>query len=134
MTKKKPIMSETEKVALIKESGETSRELLRVVGNVADRVIQASITSPYYSVCAVALLSGMMVRGHLIAPETSMIVTGAGLTLLGANTVSESIPIISGMSSGAYIDNAYDQQPISPWAVPKVSIEDADLELKSLEV
>ena len=117
MTKpKKPIMSEALKLKTLEETGETSREIVRTVGRLADRVVQASITSPYYSVTAVALLSAMMVRGRLIPPETSMIVTGAGLTLLGANAVSESIPILSGMSSGAYIDNEYDKQPVSPWA------------------
>lgn len=116
MAKSKPILNSEQKLALIHETGETSRELLKGIVKVADRVVQASITSPYYSVTAVALLSAMMVRGKLIPPETSMIVTGAGLTLLGANAVSESVPIISGMSSGAYIDNEYDQQPVSPWA------------------
>ena len=117
MTKKKqPLMNTEQKVALIHETGLTARKFLEVTGSLADRVVQASITSPYYSVTAVALLSAMMVRGKLIPPETSMIVTGAGLALLGANTVSESIPLISGMSSGAFIDNEYDQQPVSPWA------------------
>lgn len=129
MTRKKaPLLSNEEKIAMIHESGEVTREGLRQIGRVADRVVQASLSSPYYSVSAVALLSAMMVRGRLIPPETSMIVTGAGLTLLGANTVSESIPILSGMSSGAYIDNEYDKQPVSPWAVP------TDIDLKSLEV
>lgn len=129
MTRKKaPLLSKEEKIAMIHESGEVTREGLRQIGRVADRVVQASLSSPYYSVSAVALLSAMMVRGRLIPPETSMIVTGAGLTLLGANTVSESIPILSGMSSGAYIDNEYDKQPVSPWAVP------TDIDLKSLEV
>lgn len=133
MTRKKPpILSKDEKVAIIHEGGETTRQFIRSVGSLADRVVQASITSPYYSVTAIALLSAMMVRGRLIPPETSMIVTGAGLTLLGANTVSESIPIISGMSSGAYIDNEYDKQPVSPWA-PPISIEDS-APLTQLEV
>lgn len=114
----KRILTKEERLALIHETGETTREGLRMIGRVADRVVQAGITSPYMSVTLVALLSAMMVRGKLIPPETSMIVTGAGLTLLGANTVAESIPVISGMSSGAYIDNEYDKQPISPWAVP----------------
>lgn len=127
--KKKDLMSEAEKVALIEQTGETARETMRQIGRVADRVVQASITSPFLSVTMVALLSAMMVRGRLIPAETSMIVTGAGLTLLGANTISESIPIISGMSSGAYIDNEYDKQPISPWA-----IEPADKYLETVEV
>lgn len=123
MTKRKrKILTQDEKIAMIEQTGETSREFIRVVGKVADRVVQASITSPYYSVTAVALLSAMMVRGRLIPPETSMIVTGAGLTLLGANTIAENLPIISGMTSGAYIDNAYDQQPVSPWADTEVPI------------
>lgn len=130
MTKKKtPLLSTEEKVAMIHETGEISRETLRQIGRVADRVIQASITSPFYSFTAVALLSAMMVRGNLIPPETSMLVTGTGLTLLGANTVMESIPILSGMSSGAFIDNEYDKQPISPWA-----IEPVDKYLKTVEV
>ena len=120
MSKKKPLLSQAEKVAMIHETGEITREGMRQLGRVADRVVQAGITSPYMSVTLVALLSAMMVRGNLIPTETSMLVTGTGLTLLGANTVMESIPVLSGMTSGAFIDNAYDQQPISPWAIEPV--------------
>ena len=130
MTRKKPLMSKEEKIALIHESGEITREGIRQIGRVADRVVQAGITSPYMSVTLVALLSAMMVRGNLIPPETSMLVTGTGLALLGANTVTESIPILSGMSSGAYLDNQYDQQPISPWAIEPVD----QVPLANLEV
>jgi len=126
---KKPILSQAEKVAIIEQTGETAREAMKQIGNVADRVVQAGITSPYMSVTLVALLSAMMVRANLIPPETSMLVTGTGLTLLGANTVMESIPILSGMSSGAFIDNQYDQQPISPWAIENVSPYLKDLEV-----
>ena len=128
MAKNKPILSQAEKVAIIEQGGETTREGLKIMGKLADRVVQASITSPYYSVCAIALLSSMMVRGKLIPAETSMLVTGTGLTLLGANTVMESIPILSGMSSGAYIDNQYDDHPVSPWA-----IVDTDKYLETIE-
>lgn len=126
--RKPPILSKEEKVAMIEQSGETARELVRGISKVADRVVQASLSSPYYSVSAVALLSAMMVRGKLIAPETSMIVTGAGLALLGANTISETVPLISGMSSGAYIDNEYDQQAVSPWAPEPNVVLDSQLE------
>ena len=131
MTKrKKPLLSVEEKVALIHESGEITREGLRQIGSLADRVVQASITSPYYSVCAIAILSAMMVRGRLIPPETSMLVTGTGLTLLGANTIVESLPLLSGMTSQEkMLDNQYDENPgVSPWANVPVSA------LRQLEV
>ena len=132
--KKSPLLSDAQKVAMIHEGGETSRELIRTIGKVADRVVQASITSPYYSVAGITLLSAMMVRGKLISPATSNIVTGTGLTLLGANQIIESIPILSGLAKGeAMIDNEYDSQPVSPWA--PVSVEDVkDNYLKTLEV
>lgn len=105
------------------EVGETSRKFLDITGKVADRVVQASLSSPYYSFAGIALLSAMMVRGKLISPDTSNLVTGTGLVLLGANAVTESIPLLSGMSSGAFIDNEYDKQPVSPWAIPDNRIE-----------
>lgn len=115
---KKPILSKEEKLAMIEETGETSRELVRGIVKVADRVVQASLSSPYYSVSAIALLSAMMVRGRLIPPETSMIVTGTGLTLLGANTIMESLPILSGLTGQEkMLDNQYDELTgVSPWA------------------
>lgn len=134
MTKaKKPLMSEAEKIATIQEGGKIAREGLRQIGHVADRVVQASITSPYLSVTMVALLSAMMVRGKLIPAETSMIVTGTGLALLGANTVTESVPILSGLTSGAHIDNTYDSHPVSPWADNSAHSDALDRYLVTLE-
>lgn len=131
MTKKKPpIFSKEEKVAAIHEGGEITREVIRQIGRVGDRVIQASLSSPYYSVSAIALLSAMMVRGKLIPPETSMLVTGTGLTLLGANTIVDTLPLLSGLTkTDTMLDNQYDENPgVSPWAV-----EPADRYLQTIE-
>ena len=57
-----------------------------------------------------------------------MIVTGAGLTILGATTIADSLPILSGTLNSSAIDNEYDQQPVSPWAVV-----DVDPYLKTIE-
>lgn len=115
---KRKILTEKEKLAITQEGGETAREAIRGIVKVADRVVQASLSSPYYSVSAIALLSAMMVRGRLIPPETSMIVTGTGLTLLGANTIMESLPILSGLTGQEkMLDNQYDELTgVSPWA------------------
>lgn len=115
---KKPILNNEQKLAMIHEGGETTREAIKGIIKVADRVVQASLSSPYYSVSAIALLSAMMVRARMIPPETSMIVTGTGLTLLGANTIIETIPLLGGLTkTEALIDNQYDENPgVSPWA------------------
>lgn len=116
--RKKDVMSEETKQVMIRETGELAREAVRGIVKVGDRVVQASLSSPYYSVAAVSLISAMMVRARMIPPETSMIVTGAGLTLLGASTITETIPVISGLSGNErMIDNQYDElNNVSPWA------------------
>lgn len=120
--------------AIVHETGQVMQEVVRGGVKIGDRFLQASISSPYWSWAAVTLLCAMGVRAKLWSSDTSNLVAGAGLTLLGASTVIESIPILNGLSgSEKMIDNKWDKSNvISPWPIEMMDREDNESWLKKL--
>ena len=105
--------------AVIHETGLVMQEVVKGGVKIGDRFLQASISSPYMSWAAVTALMSMGVRAKLWPSDTSNLVTGTGLALLGLTTIEETIPILSGfMGTEAMIDNKWDKSKVvSPWAL-----------------
>lgn len=105
--------------AIVHETGMVMQEAVKGGVKIGDRFLQASISSPYMSWAAVALLTAMGVRMKLWPADTSNLVTGTGLALLGLTTIEETLPILNGfMGTEAMIDNKWDKSKvISPWAL-----------------
>jgi len=131
--KKYPLSEKTEQV-VIEQAGRVTTEIVKGITTLADRVIQASLASPYYSWATIALISAMGVRARLWSHDTSNLVTGTGLVLLGSTAVFESIPVLSGLSrSEIMVDNAWDESKvISPWAIKIIDKSETESWLKSL--
>lgn len=134
MTKKKTTIQLNPEIgkAIVHETGLVMQEVIKGGTKIGDRFLQASISSPYMSWSAVALLTAMGVRAKLWPADTSNLVTGTGLALLGLTTIEESLPILSGfMGTEKMIDNKWDlaKGVISPWAIEG----DGDLSMSELE-
>jgi hypothetical protein len=112
-------------VQILKSAEGIARQMIISGASLGDRVIQASLGSPYYSWAAITLLSAMGTRAKLWSPYTSDLVTGTGLALLGASEVLEAIPILSGLSgTEKMIDNKWDKSKVlSPWPIEVVDQE-----------
>ena len=124
MSKRKPIftrprMDPAVQIQFFKSAEAVTRQFIESGAKLGDRVIQASLGSPYYSWAAISLLSAMGVRAKLWSPATSDLVTGTGLALLGSSTVLEAIPLLGQLSgTEKMIDNKWDKSKvISPWAI-----------------
>lgn len=121
--------------AIVHETGQVMQEVVKGGVKIGDRFIQAGISSPYWSWAAVAFLSAMGVRAKLWSPDTSNLVTGTGLALLGSSAIIEAIPVIGQLSgSQAMIDNKWDKsRVISPWPLEVNGNKDLDDVLVSLK-
>ena len=134
MTKKKTTIQLNPEIgkAIVHETGLIMQEVIKGGTKIGDRFIQASLSSPYYSWAAIALLTSMGVRAKLWPADTSNLVTGTGLALLGLTTVENFFPVLSGfIGSEKMIDNKWDlaKGVISPWAIES----DGDLSVSELE-
>jgi hypothetical protein len=120
--------------AVVTQTGYVMGEVIKGGVKVGDRFIQASISSPYMSWAAVTLLCAMGVRAKLWSSDTSNLVTGTGLALLGLTTIEESLPILHGfMGTEAMIDNKWDRSKVvSPWAIEVTDKNDNASWLKEL--
>lgn len=121
MTKKRTTIQLNPEIgkAIVHETGSVMQEVVKGGVKIGDRFLQASISSPYMSWAAVSLLCSMGVRAKLWPTDTSNLVTGTGLALLGLTTIEETIPLLNGfMGTEKLIDNTWDKSKVvSPWAL-----------------
>lgn len=121
--------------AIVHETGGIMQEVVKGGVKVGDRFLQASISSPYWSWAAVTLLSAMGVRAKLWSNDTSNLVSGTGLVLLGASSVIEAIPVLQNFSgTEKMIDNKWDtSKVVSPWALESNSDDLDEILIKLAE-
>ena len=136
MTKKKTTIQLNPEIgkAIVHETGEIMQEVIRGGAKIGDRFIQASLSSPYYSWATIALLTAMGVRAKLWSAETSDLITGTGLAILGVSEIEQSIPMLKGFVGTGMIDNKWDKSKVlSPWPLELSNNKDLDELLVRLE-
>ena len=106
----------------IRQIGTVLNTALAKGGNIMEKLLQASMVSPYMAVVSSWVLGDVLQKAHLIYGTTNVMIKGAGLAVFGLTVAEQGLDLVSDLAADITAITDFFGSKAAPPAVPDALI------------